>query len=147
MATAIKMPQLGVTMTEARVVSWLKSEGDPVRKGEVVATIETDKINAEVTASADGVLRRIVAPEGTVVPVVGVMAVIGAKDEPDAALDAAAGKQAAPSASAAAATKVPAAMTTATAVNTSETRATAAPGSAGPLGAPPAGRPTRRRAA
>ena len=88
MATAIKMPQLGITMTEAKVVSWLKQEGDAVEKGDPVASIETDKINAEVEASADGVLRRIVAQEGAVVPVVGLMAVIGAPDEPDAAIDA-----------------------------------------------------------
>ncbi len=88
MATAIKMPQLGVTMTEAKVVSWLKREGDAVRKGDAVATIETDKINAEVEASADGVLRRIVAPEGTVVPVVGLMAVIAAPAESEAAIEA-----------------------------------------------------------
>ena len=56
-----------------------------------MATIETDKINAEVEASADGVLRRIVAQEGAVVPVVGLLAVIGAPDEPDAAIDAVVG--------------------------------------------------------
>lgn len=87
MATAIKMPQLGVTMTEAKIVSWLKREGETVRKGETVATIETDKINAEVEATADGVLRRIVSPEGAVVPVVGLMGVIARDDEPDEALD------------------------------------------------------------
>ncbi|HEX2032630.1 MAG TPA: dihydrolipoamide acetyltransferase family protein [Chloroflexota bacterium] len=88
MATAIKMPQLGITMTEAKVVSWLKREGDPVRKGEPIATIETDKINSEVEATADGVLRRIVAPEGALVPVVGLMGVIAAPDEPEAAVEA-----------------------------------------------------------
>src|SRR5262245_12162036 len=88
MPTAIKMPQLGITMTEAKVVSWLKREGEPVRKGDPVAAIETDKINTEVEANADGVLRRIVAPEGTVVPVVGLLAVIAAPDEPEAAVEA-----------------------------------------------------------
>jgi pyruvate dehydrogenase E2 component (dihydrolipoamide acetyltransferase) len=91
MATAIKMPQLGITMTEAKVIAWLKREGEPVEKGDPVATIETDKINAEVEASASGVLRRIVAQEGAVVPVVGLLAVIGAPDEPDAAIDAVVG--------------------------------------------------------
>ena len=91
MATAIKMPQLGITMTEAKVIAWLKREGDAVEKGDPVATIETDKINAEVEASASGVLRRIVAQEGAVVPVVGLLAVIGAPDEPDAAIDAVVG--------------------------------------------------------
>jgi pyruvate dehydrogenase E2 component (dihydrolipoamide acetyltransferase) len=101
MPTAVKMPQLGMTMTDAKIVQWLKHEGEAVRKGEPVATIETDKLNAEVEASGDGVLRRIVAPEGSVVPVVGVMAVIGAADEPEEAIDAIAsgtGKTAAPAA-------------------------------------------------
>src|SRR5436190_5996454 len=88
MATPIKMPQLGMTMTEATVVQWLKREGDTVRKGEPVASIETDKLNAEVEASADGMLRRIVAPEGAIVPVVGLMGVIAAPDEPEAAVEA-----------------------------------------------------------
>jgi pyruvate dehydrogenase E2 component (dihydrolipoamide acetyltransferase) len=88
MATAIKMPQLGITMTEAKVVSWLKHEGEPVKKGDPVASIETDKINADVEATGDGVLRRIVAPEGSTVPVVGLLAVIGAADEPESAIDA-----------------------------------------------------------
>src|SRR5690349_4833440 len=88
MATAIKMPQLGITMTEAKVVSWLKQVGEPVKKGDPVASIETDKINADVEATGDGVLRRIVAPEGTTVPVVGLLAVIGAADEPESAIDA-----------------------------------------------------------
>jgi pyruvate dehydrogenase E2 component (dihydrolipoamide acetyltransferase) len=88
MATAIKMPQLGITMTEAKVVSWLKQEGEPVKKGDAVASIETDKINTDVEATADGVLRRIVAAEGSVVPVVGLMGVIGAADEPESAIDA-----------------------------------------------------------
>jgi pyruvate dehydrogenase E2 component (dihydrolipoamide acetyltransferase) len=91
MAVPIKMPQLGMTMTEAKVVQWLKREGEPVRKGEPVASIETDKLNAEVEASADGVLRRIVAHEGAVVPVTGLMAVVAAPDEPESAVEAVAG--------------------------------------------------------
>jgi pyruvate dehydrogenase E2 component (dihydrolipoamide acetyltransferase) len=91
MATSVKMPQLGMTMTEAKIVRWLKREGEPVSKGEPVAEIETDKLNAEVDASANGVIRRIVAAEGEVVPVIGIMAVIGGADEPEAAIDAAAG--------------------------------------------------------
>ncbi len=88
MAVPIKMPQLGMTMTEAKVVQWLKREGEPVRKGEPVASIETDKLNAEVEASADGVLRRIVAREGSIVPVTGLMAVVAAPDEPESAVEA-----------------------------------------------------------
>jgi pyruvate dehydrogenase E2 component (dihydrolipoamide acetyltransferase) len=91
MATAVKMPQLGMTMTEAKLVRWLKREGDPVRKGEPVAEIETDKLNAEVEANAEGVVRRLVAAEGDVIPVVGLLAVIAAPDEPEAAVQAVVG--------------------------------------------------------
>jgi pyruvate dehydrogenase E2 component (dihydrolipoamide acetyltransferase) len=88
-ATLIKMPQLGMTMTEAKILRWVKKQGEAVSKGDVVAEIETDKLNAEVEANGDGVIRRIVAAEGTTVPVVGLMGVIGAPDEPEAAIDAA----------------------------------------------------------
>ncbi|MBI3970423.1 MAG: 2-oxo acid dehydrogenase subunit E2 [Chloroflexi bacterium] len=88
MATAVKMPQLGMTMTEAKIVRWLTGEGDRVTKGEPVAQIETDKLNAEVDAPADGILARIVAAEGETVPVVGLMAVVAAEGESEAAVEA-----------------------------------------------------------
>ena len=88
MATALKMPQLGMTMTEAKLVRWLKREGDEVRRGEPVAEIETDKLNAEVEANADGVLRKLVAAEGDTIKVIGLLGVIGGADEPEAAVSA-----------------------------------------------------------
>lgn len=88
MATPVRMPQLGLTMTEGKVVRWLKQRGDSVRRGEPVLEIETDKLNAEVEASADGVLRRQVAEEGTAVKVTGLLAVIAAPDEPDSEVEA-----------------------------------------------------------
>ena len=90
MATALKMPQLGMTMTEAKLVRWLKHEGDAVAKGEPVAEIETDKLNAEVDSTAAGIVRRLVVTEGDVVPVLGILAVVGTADEPDSAIDVAA---------------------------------------------------------
>src|SRR5437762_4080813 len=86
MATALKMPQLGMTMTEAKLVRWLKHEGDPVKKGEPVAEIETDKLNAEVEATADGILRKHVAAEGDTIKVIGLLGVIATADEPDSAI-------------------------------------------------------------
>lgn len=88
MATAVKVPQLGVTMTEATLLRWLKTVGEAVHEGEPLAEIETDKLSAEVTARTDGFLRRIVAAEGTVVPVTGLLAVIGRADEPESAIEA-----------------------------------------------------------
>jgi len=81
MATQVKMPQLGLTMTEGVITRWLKSEGEFVVKGEPLFEVETDKLTNEVESEADGILRKIVAQEGAEVPVLGLVAVIGAADE------------------------------------------------------------------
>ncbi|MCX5988429.1 MAG: E3 binding domain-containing protein, partial [Chloroflexi bacterium] len=91
MATLIKLPQFGVTMTEATVVAWLKSVGDTVERGDAVANIETDKLNQEVMATASGILRRIVVPVGGVAKVMEALAVLGTASEPESAIDAALG--------------------------------------------------------
>ena len=65
MATALKMPQLGMTMTEAKLVRWLKREGEEVRKSEPVAEIETDKLNAEVNRIlTDGSIKKTLEAQG-----------------------------------------------------------------------------------
>lgn len=66
MATKVIMPKLGFDMSSGRVVRWLKKEGDPVRKGEALLEIETDKATVEVQAEADGVLGKILVSEGDV---------------------------------------------------------------------------------
>jgi pyruvate dehydrogenase E1 component beta subunit len=65
MATDVLMPALSPTMTEGKIARWLKSEGEPVRAGDVLAEIETDKATMEVEAIDEGVLAKIVIPEGT----------------------------------------------------------------------------------
>ena len=65
MATNILMPALSPTMTEGTLARWLKKEGDTVRSGDVLAEIETDKATMEVEAVDEGVLTRIVVPDGT----------------------------------------------------------------------------------
>ena len=65
MATEVLMPALSPTMTEGKIARWLKSEGEPVRAGDVLAEVETDKATMEVEAIDEGVLARIVIPEGT----------------------------------------------------------------------------------
>ena len=87
MATEITMPKLGLTMKVGRIGKWLKKEGDPVRKGEAIAEVLTDKIANVLEAAAEGVLLRITAPVGTQLPVGGLMGYIGAAGEsvPDAA--------------------------------------------------------------
>ena len=65
MASEVLMPALSPTMTEGKIARWIKSEGDPVRAGDVLAEIETDKATMEVEAVDEGVLAKIVIPEGT----------------------------------------------------------------------------------
>ncbi|MCH4142716.1 MULTISPECIES: pyruvate dehydrogenase complex E1 component subunit beta [Acetobacter] len=65
MATEILMPALSPTMTEGKLSRWVKKEGDTVSGGDILAEIETDKATMEVEAIEDGVLGRILVPEGT----------------------------------------------------------------------------------
>ncbi|HEV2333973.1 MAG TPA: pyruvate dehydrogenase complex E1 component subunit beta [Stellaceae bacterium] len=65
MASQVLMPALSPTMTEGKIARWVKSEGDSVRAGDVLAEIETDKATMEVEAVDEGVLAKIVIPEGT----------------------------------------------------------------------------------
>jgi len=83
MVTEVIMPVLGETMNEGTVVEWLKQEGQPVRRGEVLFTVESDKATLEVEAPADGFLRQILVPAGTTVPVLTVVGLITrTADEP-----------------------------------------------------------------
>uniref|UniRef100_UPI00333F5861 pyruvate dehydrogenase complex E1 component subunit beta n=1 Tax=Rhodovarius sp. TaxID=2972673 RepID=UPI00333F5861 len=65
MGVEILMPALSPTMTEGKLARWLKKEGDAVRSGDVIAEIETDKATMEVEAVDEGVITRILVPEGT----------------------------------------------------------------------------------
>jgi len=65
MSTDVLMPALSPTMTEGKIARWLKAEGDHVAPGDAIAEIETDKATMEVEAVDEGILARIVIPEGT----------------------------------------------------------------------------------
>ena len=65
MATQILMPALSPTMTEGKLAKWLKAEGDAVASGDVLAEIETDKATMEIEAVDEGILGKILIPEGT----------------------------------------------------------------------------------
>ena len=80
MATEIKLPRLGQGMEAGTIVRWLKSEGDEVAKGEPLFELDTDKVTQEVEADAEGILLKIVVPEGEA-NVGTTVAVIGAADE------------------------------------------------------------------
>lgn len=75
------MPQMGADMTEGTVLKWLKSLGDQIQRGDILAEIETDKATVELEAYESGELIKIVAEEGDVVPVGELIALIGAAGE------------------------------------------------------------------
>ncbi len=81
----VLMPRLSDTMEEGVLSQWVKHEGDQVRKGDVLAVIETDKAAMEMEAYDDGVLARILVREGDTVPIGAPIAVIGGEGVSEAA--------------------------------------------------------------
>ena len=65
MPIALLMPALSPTMTEGNIAKWLKSEGDNIVSGDVIAEVETDKATMEVEAVDEGKLASILYPEGS----------------------------------------------------------------------------------
>ena len=88
----ILMPALSPTMEKGNLAKWLKKEGEAVKTGDVIAEIETDKATMEYEAVDDGVMAKIVVPEGTSdVPVNQLIAVLAQEGEDVKAAAAAAG--------------------------------------------------------
>jgi pyruvate dehydrogenase E2 component (dihydrolipoamide acetyltransferase) len=81
MATEIKMPQLGLTMTEGIIGAWKIKVGDQVKIGDVLAEIQTDKLTNELIAEVEGQVLSILAEPGVDVPVQGLLCVIGTPGE------------------------------------------------------------------
>ncbi|HYA35462.1 MAG TPA: 2-oxo acid dehydrogenase subunit E2 [Candidatus Binataceae bacterium] len=81
MAFVIQMPKLGHTTTEGTVIQWHKREGESIREGEPILTVETDKAQVEVEAPVAGVLGRRVVGEGEIAPVGAPLGVITAAGE------------------------------------------------------------------
>jgi dihydrolipoamide dehydrogenase len=75
------MTQLSPTMTEGKIARWLKKEGDELVSGDVLVEIETDKATMEVEVIDEGTLHKIIATEGTLIPVGTAIAVIAEEDE------------------------------------------------------------------
>ena len=73
----VVMPRLSDTMEEGELAKWLKNVGDPVKKGESLAEIETDKATMDLEAFEDGILEQQLVAEGTIVPIGQPVAVIG----------------------------------------------------------------------
>ncbi len=81
MATEVTMPKLSDTMTEGKLISWKKSVGEKVERGDIIAEVETDKANMELEAFTSGILLETRIKPGEMAPVGTVIAVIGAVGE------------------------------------------------------------------
>ncbi|MCZ6538538.1 MAG: dihydrolipoamide acetyltransferase family protein [Chloroflexi bacterium] len=125
MISEVTMPSMGADMTEGTIVKWLKTEGDQVTRGDKLAEVETDKTVVEMEAYAEGLLRKIVVSEGSLVQVGAVIAFIGDADD------------AVPEVSAATPTAPPAAPPEATKPPESPAPVAPAPAAPAPAPAPP----------
>jgi len=76
MRVKVKMPKLGLTMTEAAIIEWRKGVGEPVAAGEILLVIETEKAEVEVEAPATGTVAEILGQVKSVYPIGEVIAVI-----------------------------------------------------------------------
>ena len=81
MALEILMPKLGLTMTEGTIEEWKFKEGDAVKKGDVLFSVATDKLTNDVEAEADGILLKILLPEGETASCKAVIGYIGQAGE------------------------------------------------------------------
>src|SRR5262245_7132741 len=97
----VLMPKLSEAMETGKIIKWLKKEGDRIQAGDILAEVETDKADVEMEAFGAGVLRKILQPAGSTVPVGALIGVIAEPDEDIAALTSGAGAPAAPAAAAA----------------------------------------------
>ena len=73
------VPKLGMDTTEATITSWMIAEGESIQVGTSLVELETEKVNFVVESEVTGTLAKIVEPEGAVVPVGGVLAILEAE--------------------------------------------------------------------
>ncbi|MCX7591770.1 MAG: E3 binding domain-containing protein [Kiritimatiellae bacterium] len=82
MIVRVRIPRLSTNVTEVTVTAWFKQESDPVRKGEPLAEVTTDKASVELESPASGILRKRLAKTKSIVPVGYVIALIGGAEDP-----------------------------------------------------------------
>ncbi|MFH1490921.1 MAG: dihydrolipoamide acetyltransferase family protein [Pseudomonadota bacterium] len=127
MPIEVVLPMLGITVERGKIVEWLKKEGDPVEKGEIIYIVEVEKATTEVESPASGILAKIIYEAGIEVPVLTVVALITAPGE-ELPAD----------------YRVPAAEVSAAPVAAAAAPAPVAPAPAGPVKAVPAARKMAR---
>ncbi|HXF57290.1 MAG TPA: DUF2118 domain-containing protein [Actinomycetota bacterium] len=81
MAELVRMPKWGLTMEEGVVVEWHVRVGDRVEKGQVLATVESEKVQVELPSPGAGVVAELLVEEGTAIPVGGDVAVLVADEQ------------------------------------------------------------------
>ncbi len=81
MAEVLRMPKMSDTMTEGVIAVWHKKVGDPVRSGDILADVETDKATMELENFVNGVLLHVGVPQGSSVPVDAIIAIVGKEGE------------------------------------------------------------------
>jgi pyruvate dehydrogenase E2 component (dihydrolipoamide acetyltransferase) len=86
--TEVVMPSMGADMTEGAIARWIKTEGDEIFRGDILAEVETDKAVVEMEAYGNGILRQVIIGEGVTVPVGQVIAIIADADEEIPSVDA-----------------------------------------------------------
>jgi len=144
----VLMPALSPTMEKGNLAKWLKKEGDAIKSGDVLAEIETDKATMEVEAIDEGVLAKILVPEGTAdVPVNDLIAIIASEGEDPSSVQAGGAPKAASNGAAQPEPKADASAadqnTTPGGGHMSYERVNAAPEGAQPSGSPQAGSGSR----
>lgn len=81
MAKTVVMPKLGLTMKEGKLVKWYKEEGDKIKSGDKLFSVETDKITNDAEATVDGILRKIIVAAGKKVPIMEPVGIIADENE------------------------------------------------------------------
>ncbi|MBA4387925.1 MAG: hypothetical protein C0404_08080 [Verrucomicrobia bacterium] len=82
MITEVKVPKLDANMEEVTITGWFRKEGEKTGKGERLVELTTDKASFEFESPAAGIVRKILAPEKSIVPVGYILALVGEASDP-----------------------------------------------------------------
>ena len=80
MAETVKLPKWGLTMEEATIKEWLLEPGEEVKRGDVIATVESEKADIDLPSPTSGVFAKVLVEDGETVPVGAELAIIAADE-------------------------------------------------------------------